>query len=78
MKTICIAGKNNIAVDVLLYCINTYKDDEIVVVCNKNDLGENGWQRSLLWHARKHDIRVLKLNEVYGIEDLVFLSVEFD
>ena len=26
MKTICIAGKNSIAVDILLFCIENYKN----------------------------------------------------
>lgn len=78
MKTICIAGKNDIAVNVLLHCINTYSDINIVVVCNRNDSGKNGWQRSLLWHAKRYNVRVLKLDEVYGIEDLIFMSLEFD
>lgn len=40
MKTICIAGKNDIAVNVLLYCIKNCPNINIVVVCNKNDSGK--------------------------------------
>ncbi|MBR1797146.1 MAG: ankyrin repeat domain-containing protein [Clostridiales bacterium] len=78
MKTICIAGKNDIAVAVLAYCIDNYPDLRIVVVCNRNDSGVNSWQRSLLWFAKKKGIEILSLEDVYGIEDLVFLSTEFD
>lgn len=78
MKTICIAGKNDIAVSVLIHCIKTYPDLKILVVCNKNDSGENGWQKSLLWFAKKNGIKIVELKDIYDIEDLVFLSVEFD
>lgn len=78
MKTICIAGKNDIAVNVLLYCIKNCPNINIVVVCNKNDSGKNGWQKSLLWYAKKYDVKTLSLPDVYKIEDLIFLSLEFD
>lgn len=61
MKTICIAGKNDIAVRVLLHCLDAYRDMEIVVVCKRNDLGVNGWQKSLMWYAKKNNVRVVKL-----------------
>lgn len=77
-KTICIAGKNNIAVNVLLHCIGERKDIRVIVVCNRNDSGENGWQKSLLWYAKKNGIDVMDLEEVYHIPSLIFLSLEFD
>lgn len=78
MKTICIAGKNDIAVDVLLYCMKRYRMHRIICVTNRNETGINSWQRSLKWFAQKNDIEILSLEETYNIEELLFLSLEYD
>jgi len=80
MMTICIAGKNNIAVDILDYLIHFKHIDKssILVCCNKNESGENHWQRSLRMKANQLEIKEIKLEELYDIEDLVFISLEFD
>ena len=78
MKTICIAGKNDIAVNVLLHCIHNYPDIRLKVVCNRNEPGINGWQKSLKWFAKKENIEICDLEDVYDIENLIFLSLEFD
>lgn len=78
MKTICIAGKNDIAVDVLEYCIQTYPYHRIVCILNRNERGTNSWQKSLEWFAEKNGVSVCSLEEMYEIEDLIFLSTEFD
>ena len=78
MKTICIAGKNDIAVNILLYCIKFYYKCRIVCVVNMNEPGINTWQKSLKWFAEKNGVEILSLNDVYEIEDLLFLSLEFD
>lgn len=78
MKTICIAGKNDIAVNVLLNCIKNYKDNKIICVVNKNEKGINSWQKSLKWFAEKNNVEIVELDDVYNIEDLLFLSLEFD
>lgn len=78
MKTICIAGKNSIAVDVLKYCIDNYNQYKLVCVLNRNECGYNSWQKSLKWFAEKWNIKIVGLEDVYELEDLIFLSVEFD
>lgn len=76
---VCIAGKNNIGVEVLEYlyehCCERY---DLCIVCNKTETGENGWQRSLRLRARQLGIRECSLEELYAVEDLIFLSTEFD
>lgn len=78
-KTVCVAGKNDIAVDVLLY-LNSIKEDafELVVSCNRNEDGKNSWQKSLRFFAERLGIKELTLQELYEIPDLVFLSLEYD
>jgi methionyl-tRNA formyltransferase len=75
--TICIAGKNNIAVKILEYFLENHKYN-LIVVCNKTDDGLNGWQKSLRFVANKRKIVIRQLNEIYDIPDLLFLSLEFD
>ena len=76
---ICIAGKNNIAVDILEYLLaNNDRNYDLGIVCNRNETGVNGWQKSLRYFAQKNDIKEYKLSDVYDIENLIFLSLEFD
>lgn len=73
---IVIAGKNNIAVKALNFVLENFNDD-LAVVINENDFGEDGWQCSLKKHAIKNNVDVISLNEAYERAD-VFLSLEFD
>lgn len=76
---ICVAGKNNISVDVLDYLYqNNNQRYQLCIVCNRNEKGENSWQRSLRFYAEQKGIRECKLEELYDIEELIFLSMEFD
>lgn len=75
---ICIAGKNNVAVDVLDYIIRYYGKDSVCVICNKTETGENSFQRSLRRFALRNNIRECKLEDVYEIRNLVFISLEYD
>lgn len=76
----CIAGKNDIAVNILEYLLWAKKisRDNIVVCCNRNEIGVNSWQRSLRFAANKLGVKEVTLEDVYSISDLIFLSLEFD
>ena len=77
-KTVCVAGKNDIAVNVLAYLhAMEEKDFDLVVSCNRNEDGENGWQKSVRFFANKMGIKEVALEDVYEIPDLIFLSLEF-
>lgn len=75
---ICIAGKNNIAVNILKYVIEHYEKEYVGIVCNKTETGENTFQRSLRRYAQAKGIKEYYLAEIYDIQNLVFLSLEFD
>lgn len=78
---LCIAGKNDIAVDVLLYLLkneNLYKKIKIVCILNKTEIEHNSWQKSLKWFCQRNQIDIVSLEDVYNIKDLIFLSLEFD
>ena len=76
---ICIAGKNDIAVNILEYLILKGVDkSNIFVCCNRTETGLNSWQKSLRFFAKKYNIREIELIEAYEIENLIFISLEFD
>lgn len=76
--TICIAGKNEIAVHALLELLDRGFEKNLVVCLNKTDSGESGWQPSLGRFAKEFGIPCVSLSELYEIDNLVFLSLEFD
>ena len=76
---ICIAGKNNIAVNVLEYLVkNNNKRYELGVVCNKTEKGINTWQKSLRYFAKKYNVKEYRIENIYQINQLLFISLEFD
>lgn len=75
---ICVAGKNNIAVNTLQYIIKNYTDCEFGVVCNGTECGEDRLQRSLRLFAAENGIPEYSLADLYNKKDMVFLSLEFD
>lgn len=78
--TLCIAGKNNIAVDVLSYVLAHYisKIDSLFILVNKTDNGIDSWQKSLKKYAISNNLKIVTIDDLYEISDLVFLSLEFD
>jgi len=76
---ICIAGKNNIAVAILIYLIDKgISKEKIFIIPNKTDNGKDNWQRSLLKKANEIGVEIKTLEDIYSIENLLFLSLEFD
>jgi methionyl-tRNA formyltransferase len=78
LKTICIAGKNDIAVDILEYCLKEFNTCRITCSVCRNETGVNSWQKSLKWFAEKWGVEIITLQQAYEIEDLLFISTEFD
>lgn len=76
-KIICIAGKNNIAVEITKYIIKNF-DCYLLVIPNKNDDGMDKWQKSFLKFSKINNLKIVTLEEIYEIEELIFLSLEFD
>jgi methionyl-tRNA formyltransferase len=75
---ICIAGKNNIAVHVAEYLRSNHPNIPLCAITNKNDDGNNSFQYSFKAYAERNGIPLLKLEDVYDNEDMIFLSLEFD
>lgn len=78
-KFVCIAGKNNIAINVLAYILQKEnRDYELGIVCNRTETGIDGWQRSFRKYAMCFGIKEYQLDDLYDMENLVFVSLEFD
>lgn len=76
---ICIAGKNNIAVEVCKYVVEHYPHAHIYALTNRNETGKDAWQQSYLKYIKSESSVILStLEQMYDIEDLIFISVEYD
>lgn len=75
--TLIIAGKNNIAVDVLKFALDNL-NMPIFVVLNKTDKFQNNFQKSLGFYANRWNVPIKKLEDIYDLNDSIFLSLEFD
>jgi len=75
---ICIAGKNQVAVDALDFIANTTHNHKLCVLPNRTDRGINDWQPSLRARAIELEIPITKIDELYSITDLHLFSLEYD
>ena len=78
MQTVCIAGKNNIAVYGAEYLLKQYPDIKLMCLVNGNDAGYDTWQSSLKKFCTDNDVPIISLEECYEINDLIFISLEYD
>ncbi len=77
-KFICIAGKNQCSIDFLKFTAKKIKKEKILVLPNKNDKGKFTWQPSLRSYAKKNNFKITNLKSLYKIENLIFVSIEFE
>ncbi len=75
---VLLAGKNEIAVFGLRALLARLDKKNISVICNSTDEGYDTWQPSLKKLATEHEVTIMSLDECYEIENLVFISLEFD
>lgn len=77
---ICIAGKNNIAVDCVRYLISELGvgKEDIVVCFNKTDDGIDSFQLSFRKFCQQEEILAIDFSDIYTLTDFVFFSLEFD
>lgn len=76
-QNIVVAGKNSISVDILDYIINEFNVSPYVIL-NKNDPFKDGFQKSLGKFALENKLNVVQLSEIYKLDNLLFISLEFD
>jgi len=75
---ICIAGKNDIATNVLEFVVKRYGVENVIAIANRDDTGQPSWQHSLINTAQRLGVQLASLEDVYNVENLHFFSVEFD
>jgi len=74
--TICVAGKSQAAVDVLMGARNIA--ERIVCLPVEGDAGHDDWQPSLRKAAVERGIEIVSLDWLMAQPDLLFMSVEYD
>ena len=78
-KVICIAGKNQCAIDALKYVVRKFKKKyKILALPNPNDNGVDSWQKSFKKYCINNKIKITKLKNLYKIKNLYFFSLEFE
>ena len=76
--SICIAGKNQIAINCLKYLIKNFKNINIFYLPNKSDSGKDKWQPSFRKFARSINVKLINEDNLYCKKDLIFISVEYE
>ena len=77
--TVCIAGKNQCAIDVLNYLISNYKNKvNLLALPNKNDNSKDTWQKSFKKFASSKKIKLIRLKDLYQIKNLYLFSIEYE
>ena len=76
---ICIAGKNECSINAIKI-LTKYKisKKDIYILPNTSDNGQDSWQPSLKKFARKNKFKVVTINKLYGINELVLFSLEYE
>lgn len=75
---ICIAGKNEIAVNALHFILkNKPENCKVVGLANTDDDGVNKWQPSFKFACVNSNVPLVTLEDCYVEKDLIFLSLEF-
>ena len=77
---ICIAGKNQIALNATKYLLENLRipKSHLKIITNADDLGIDLWQPSLKKFAFKNNLQITTLEQIYKIPNLIFISLEFD
>jgi methionyl-tRNA formyltransferase len=73
-----IAGKNNIGADILRYAVSRLGTADIVVLPNDDEPERHTWQRSIRQVARELGVREVVQSDLYEVEDLLFLPLEYN
>lgn len=75
---ICIAGKNSIATNALIHSIKLFGANRIIACPNPSDDGMSRWQPSLRRFAHELGVKIVTIDQIYDIKDLIFISLEYE
>ena len=77
-KIICIAGKNECSIQFVKFISSIVPKRNILILSNKSDNGKDNWQPSLKKFAKKNKYKLTKINNLYKIENLIFISINLN
>ena len=76
---ICIAGKNECSINTVKVLTKyNVKKKNIYILPNSNDKGKDDWQPSLKKFALKNKFKIVAIDKLYKIKDLLFFSIEYE
>ena len=75
---ICIAGKNEIAIDTTIFIKKHFPTLKVFGVVTEADKGINTCHRSFKSFLKINEIKQITLEEAYTIKELIFISLQFD
>lgn len=75
---ICIAGKNECAINIVKFLLRTKYKKNLLILPNKNDKGKNGWQPSLKKFAIDNNLTIVNESKIKKIKNLIFFSIEYE
>jgi methionyl-tRNA formyltransferase len=78
IMVVCIAGKNRIAVEAAEFIRQSFPKLALRVAVNQTDNGIDTWQPSLKKWATDNAVEISPLEDLYPIENLLFISLEYD
>ena len=76
-QKICIAGKNNIAIEGMKIAMRKIPVNNLFFICDINDNGKDCYFPSYKRFCEDKKIKELSINEAQSIEDIVFISLEY-
>ena len=75
---VCIAGKNSIAVNAAAYVQRHHPEWQLRILANRTDKGFDTCQPSIKKWALNSSAKLVLLEDLYQLQDLVFVSLEYD
>ena len=77
---VCVAGKNNIAINAVEFLLREklVAENELIVIFNRTDEGKDSFQKSFRKFCMERHLRIGVLEELFQIENLILISLEFD
>jgi methionyl-tRNA formyltransferase len=75
---ICIAGKNSIAINTTKYLLKNHSDISLFGLTNQTDNGINSFEPSYKSFLEINSIPQITLEQAQNMEDLLFISLEYD
>lgn len=77
-KYICIAGKNQCAIDIAKFLLKKRYKKNLLILPNKSDTGKDDWQPSLRKFAKNKRLQIVNEKKLEKIKNLFLFSIEYE